>query len=87
VNTLSFKRTQETPRLGIKVASISAKGGSAGFYSGLKGTIANFFITPPMVDQLGNATMLAFGNALLQKKATFTFPRAKNLKESRIVRE
>jgi len=85
VNTLSFKKTQGTPRLGIKVASISAKGGSAGFYSGLKGAIANFFITPPMVDKLGNTTMLAFGSALLQKKTMFTFPKAKNLKESRIV--
>jgi hypothetical protein len=85
VNTLSFKRTKGTPHLGIKVASIHAKGGSAGFYSGLKGQIVNFFITPPRVDQLGNATMLAFGNALVQKKAAFTFPKAKNLKESRIV--
>jgi hypothetical protein len=87
VNTLSFKRTKETPHLGIKVATISAKGGSAGFYSGLKGTIANLFITPSRVDKLGNTTMLAFGYALLQKKTTFTFPKAKNLKESRIVRE
>jgi len=84
VNTLSFKRTKETPHLGIKVASISAKGGSTGFYSGLKGTIANFFITPPRVDKLGNTTMLEFGYALLQKKTTFTFPKAKNIKESRI---
>jgi hypothetical protein len=37
------------------------------------------------VDRLGNATMLAFGKALVQKKTTFTFPRAKNIKESRIV--
>jgi hypothetical protein len=85
VNTLSFKRTQETPHLGIKVASISARGASAGFLSELKGVIANFFITPPKVDRLGNATMLAFGKALVQKKTTFTFPRAKNIKESRIV--
>ncbi len=85
VNTLSFKRTKEPPRLGIKVASISAQGGSAGFYSGLKGTIANFFITPPQVDKLGNTTMLEFGYALLRKKTTFTFPKAKNFKESWIV--
>jgi len=85
VNTLSFRKTKETPRLGIKVGSISAAGGSADFFSGLRGAIANFFITPPRVDTLGNTTMLEFGYALLQKNATFTFPKAKNIKESRIV--
>jgi hypothetical protein len=43
------------------------------------------FITPPKVTKLGNNTMLEFGDALLQKKAAFTFPKAKNIKESKIV--
>ena len=34
---------------------------------------------------LGNTTMLKFGNALLQKKAAFTFPKAENIKESKVV--
>jgi len=85
VNTLSFRKTKEPPRLGIKVGSISAAGGSADFFSGVRGAIANFFITPPRVDTLGNTTMLEFGYALLQKNAAFTFPKAKNIKESRIV--
>jgi hypothetical protein len=86
VNTLSFKKTTgTTPRMGIKLASISDSAGSEGFFSNVKGTIANFIIAPPRVDKLGNTTMLEFGYALLQKKATFTFPKAKNLKESRIV--
>ena len=46
VNTLSFKKTKKTPRMGIKVASISDTGESEGFFSGLKGTIANLFISP-----------------------------------------
>jgi hypothetical protein len=35
--------------------------------------------------ELGNTTMLEFGDALLQKKPKFTFPMAKNIKESKIV--
>ncbi len=86
VNTLSFKRTTAgTPRMGIKLASIRDQAGSEGFICNVKGKIANFIIEPPRVDELGNATMLAFGYALLQKKRTFTFPKAKNLKKSRIV--
>jgi hypothetical protein len=87
VNTLSFNKTTKTPRMGIKVASISDTAESADFFSGLKGAIANFFIKPTKVDKLGNTTMLEFGYALLQKKTTFTFPKAKNIKESKIVKE
>ena len=71
--------------MGIKVASISDTGESEGFFSGLKGTIANLFIKPTKVDKLGNTTMLEFGYALLQKNTTFTFPKAKNIKERKIV--
>ena len=84
VNTLSFKKTTETvPRMGIKVASISNPAGSEGFSSGLKAAIANLIIKPSQVTKLGNTTMLEFGYALLQKKPTFTFPKAKNIKESK----
>jgi hypothetical protein len=85
VNTLIFKKTESTPRMGILVASISDAEESEGLISGLKGCIANLFITPPKVTKLGNTTMLEFGDALLQKKNTFTFPKAKNIKESKIV--
>jgi len=84
VNTLSFKKTTETvPRMGIKVASISNPARSEGFSSGLKAAIANLIIKPSQVTKLGNTTMLEFGYALLQKKPTFTFPKAKNIKESK----
>ena len=85
VNTLAFKKTESTPRMGITIASIAKKSESAGFFGIIKGAIANFFIKPPKVDKLGNTTMLAFGDALLQKNPTFTFPKAKNIKESKIV--
>ena len=85
VNTLTFKKTGQTPRMGIEVASIAKKGKSAGFFGWIKGTIANLFIKPPKVDKLGNTAMLEFGEALLQKNSTFTFPKAKNIKESKVV--
>jgi len=71
--------------MGIKVASIAKDSESEGFLSGLKAIIANMFITPPKVTKLGNTTMLEFGDALLQKKPAFTFPKATNIKESKVV--
>lgn len=85
VNTLAFKRTKQAPKMGIKVASITKKNESAGFFASIKGAIANLFINPPIVDKVGNTTMLEFGNALLQKKPAFTFPKAKNIKQSKVV--
>jgi hypothetical protein len=85
VNTLSFKKTEKPPRMGIKVASLSDTAEPAGFFGGLKVAIVNLFIKPTKVDKLGNTTMLEFGYALLQKKPTFTFPKAKNIKEIKIV--
>jgi len=85
VNTLAFKKTEQTPRMEIKVASIAKKGESAGLLGWLKGAIANLFIKPPKVTKPGNTTMLEFGEALLQKNTTFTFPKAKNIKESKVV--
>ena len=85
VNTLNFKKTEQTPKMGIEVASIAKKGKSAGFFGWIKGTIANLFIKPPKVDKLGNTTMLEFGYALLQKNSMFTFPKAENIKKSKVV--
>ena len=85
VNALSFKKTKKIPHMGIKVGSIRDKVESEGFFSRLKGAIANLFLEPTEVDKLGNTAMLEFGNALLQKKPTLTFPKAKNIKERKIV--
>ena len=67
------------------MASISDIAESEGFFSSLKGVIANLFITPPEVAELGNETMLNFGHKLLEQKPAFTFPKAGNIKESRPV--
>ena len=85
VNALSFKKTKKIPHMGIKVASIRHTLETEGFFSRLKGVIANLFLEPTEVDKLGNTAMLEFGNALLQKKPTLTFPKAKNIKERKIV--
>jgi hypothetical protein len=81
VNSLIFKRTKKTPRLGIKVASISDKAQSEGLLSGIKGSIANLFITQPKMARLGNNAMLKFGYALLKQEPSFTFPKAGNIRE------
>jgi hypothetical protein len=71
--------------MGIKVASISKSEDSESFLNRVKGLIANFFIKPLEVDKLGNDTMLNFGYAILKEKPAFTFPKAENIKENRIV--
>jgi hypothetical protein len=85
VNTLNFKKTEQTPKMGIEIASIAKKGKSAGLFGWIKGKIANLLIEPLKVTKLGNTTMLEFGEALVQKKPTFTFPEARNIKESKVV--
>lgn len=81
VNTLTFKKSKETPKMGIKIASLRNAEGSDGTWGDIKGAIANLFIKPLEVDKVGNDTMLDLGYALLKKEPTFTFPKAKNLKE------
>ena len=85
VNSLIFKKTEKTPSMGIKVASLTDQSESDGFFSAIKGAIANLFIPPPKVAKLGNETMLGFGLTLLEQKSAFTFPKAKNIKENRLV--
>ena len=85
VNALAFKKTEKTPKMGIRVASISKSEDTEGFWSRIKGAIANLLIEPPKIEPLGNTTMLEFGEVLLRKETRFTFPIAKNIKENIIV--
>lgn len=87
VNTLIFKKTEKPPRMGMKLASISKTEESEGFFSSLKGLIANLFIDPTKIDKLGNDAMLDFGSALLEQKPAFTLPKAQNIKENRLVQQ
>ena len=81
VNTLIFKRSEDIPRMGIKIASINKEDQPARILGDIKGWIANFFIKPLEVDKQGNDAMLDLGLALFKKAATFTFPKSHNLKE------
>jgi hypothetical protein len=85
VNTLVFKKSEEDPRMEIKVASVGESPDVGGFWANLKGAIANLLIKPIKVEKIGNDTMLQFGYALAKQESTFTFPRARNIKESKIV--
>jgi len=85
VNTLTFKKTENTPRMGIIIASLSKETESDSFLGSVKAVIANLFISPPEVTKLGNDTMLNFGYAMQKQKPAFTFPMAKNLRENRRV--
>jgi len=85
VNTLAFKKTEEIPKMGIEIASIHKKTEDENFWGAIKGLIANFFIKPPEIDELGNDTMLNFGYAILKQEPAFTFPKAKNIKENVLV--
>jgi len=83
VNSLIFKKSSTAPHMGIEVGAITDKSESEGFLSGVKGAVANMFITPPKVTKLGNDTMLNFGFALLKQEPEFTFLKARNLRESK----
>jgi hypothetical protein len=80
VNTLTFGKSTDKPRMDIIVSAVYAEGGKPGFWGKLKGSLANLIIKPLEIDKLGNDTMLDFGCALFNDKETFTFPKAKNLR-------
>jgi hypothetical protein len=80
VNTLTFKETQAKPTMEIDLASVRAGSEQYGLLSCIKGRIANLFIQPIKVSAEGNDAMMDFGYALYKKHASFTFPKAGNLK-------
>jgi hypothetical protein len=81
VATLTFKKCDGRPTMGVKVVSVNKAAKRNGFIGKIRGAIANFFIDPPVVSEIGNDTMLDFGLALLNEKPSFTFPLAKNIKK------
>ncbi|HZV35797.1 MAG TPA: hypothetical protein VFB72_14575 [Verrucomicrobiae bacterium] len=84
VNTLTFRRKPNPPKMEVTVASV--KRADAGdnlwqnFVGSVKGKAVNLLIQPLIVESLGRDAMLDFGLALSDKAPTFTFPKAKNLK-------
>jgi hypothetical protein len=86
VNTLTFRREPGPPKMEVTVASVKNKGAGDGLWqnltASLKGLAVNLLIDPLTVEAIGHQAMLNFGGALASGAATFTFPRATNLKSS-----
>jgi hypothetical protein len=82
VNALRFTRTDEIPRMGISVASVTKGTDGHGLLASVKGAMANLLLNPPKIDEFGNETMLDFGRAIRKQAPEFTFPRAKNINEN-----
>ena len=83
VATLTFKKTDGDPRMGIEVVSVNKASKPNSYIGRVKGFIVNFFIDPIKISKIGNDTMLNFGQALLNKQPSFTFPMARNIKEEK----
>lgn len=82
VATLTFKKTEGEPRMDIEVVSINKASKPNSYIGRVKGFVVNFFIEPIKISRLGNATMLDFGHTILNKKHSFTFPKAKNIRQA-----
>jgi hypothetical protein len=85
VNTLTFRKTTGSPRMAVTVASVKRKDAGDNlwqtFTGSLAATAANLLIKPIRVEAVGHKAMLKFGRALVAEETSFTFPRARNLKE------
>ena len=79
INTLTFIKNEDIPKMDIKVASVGKEEESQGFMEGLVGAIANLVIAPFEITQIGNDEMLRLGLALYNEQKEFTFPKAENL--------
>lgn len=88
VNTLTFRRKAGPPKMEVTVAAVKNKGAGNGFWQNFKGSLkgaaVNLLIDPLTVEAIGHEAMLDFGRALTAGDQAFTFPRARNLKESAV---
>lgn len=82
VNTLTFRRTDESPRMSVEIASVHKAHQSEGLFSSITAMFANMLLSAQPVSVVGNETMLEFGLALFHKKTEFTFPVAETLTTS-----
>jgi hypothetical protein len=85
IASLTFRKSGTKPKMEVKLVSVNKAEHPNGFVSKVKGKIANLFLNPISISQIGNDTMLDFGQSLLNEKSSFTFPLATNIKESRSV--
>jgi len=82
VATLTFKKCDGDPRMDIEVVSVNKASKLNSYIGRVKGFVVNFFIDPIRISKLGNDTMLDFGDTILKKKHSFTFPKANNIRQA-----
>ena len=84
VDSLTFVRKAGPAKMAISISSLKQRDAGNGFWQNFKGRVegatVNLFIPPLRVEEAGNQAMLDFGQALEDGAATFTFPKARNLR-------
>ncbi|HEX9046956.1 MAG TPA: hypothetical protein VF988_08000 [Verrucomicrobiae bacterium] len=84
VNMLTFRGDSNRPSMEVALASIKRKDAADSlwqdFVGGLKGAAANLLLPPLPIAKDGQTAMMSFGLALVERKATFTFPVAARLR-------
>ena len=87
VNALTFQKSQDKPKMDIEIASISQDEDCDSLWASIKGKIATFFLNPLEINSEGNQSMMDFGLALTEKRESFTFTKAKNLRQNEATRQ
>jgi hypothetical protein len=86
VNTLAFRRQPGPPKMEVTIASIKGKEAGNGWWETVKGEVkgaaVTLFLDPFTIEAAGHDAMLDFGMAMVSGSSSFTFPFARNLRES-----
>ena len=82
INSLSFVRGGNPPKMNTEVSAIADDNREEGFFAAFKAMLANWFLPPLPIAAVGNETMMNFGAALDATATSFTFPHANNLRQS-----
>lgn len=82
VNTLTFERGGDSPKMDVELASVHGQDSSEGLLSSIRAMFANWLLSALPISEVGNETMLDFGLALYHKEREFTFPIAETLRPS-----
>jgi len=81
--TLTFKKDSSDPKMEVAVSSVNDAADPNGYFGGIVGFFANFFIPPTRISAVGNDTMLNFGYSMCKQQQSFTFPKAANIKPAK----
>lgn len=79
VNTLTFRQSDDNPRMSVEIASVYRMHQEEGLFSSITAMFANLLLSAQPVSMVGNNTMMEFGRALFYKETEFTFPVAETL--------